>query len=212
MQTTRSTSKPSKQRKMVFQAPKHIRHKMFAAPLSAQLKARHIANALPVRSGDTVRVTRGDHRGLEGKVTRVDTGKFRVYVEGLTREKVDGTTIPAAIHPSKTMIINLSLDDKLRRASLERKKGIRGRPEKVPERPVAKEEPVKVIESKLVEEHVKPARKPRARRKVAAKKTKPTEEAEKVRMAAVEEKGEEKPKRRRASTKKKSADKVEGDS
>ena len=122
MQATKPLTKPGKQRRMACQAPDHIRHKILAAHLSPELRASHITKSLPVRSGDTVRVMRGDHRGFEGKITRIDSKKYRIYVEGLTREKVDGTATPVPIHPSKVMITNLNLDDKWRANSLKEAK------------------------------------------------------------------------------------------
>ena len=110
-----------KQRKLLHNAPAHIRHKLMAAPLSPELISSKGAKTLPVRKGDTVRVMRGDHKGFEGKISRVDLKKYRVYVEGLTREKVDGTTISVPIHPSKVLIKNLNLDDKWRKKVVERK-------------------------------------------------------------------------------------------
>ena len=47
---------------------------------------------------------RGDNKGFEGKVSRVDLKAYRIYIEGLTREKVDGTNIFLRIHPSKVQI------------------------------------------------------------------------------------------------------------
>jgi hypothetical protein len=41
MRTARPVTKPAKQRKMLFQAPAHIRHKLFGASLSAELRATH---------------------------------------------------------------------------------------------------------------------------------------------------------------------------
>jgi len=121
MQTTKN---PGKQRKKLFNAPAHIRHKLMAAPLSAELLAQRGVKALPVRKGDSVRIMRGDHKGFEGKVSKVDLKRFRVTLEGLTREKVDGTTVFVTLHPSKIMIRTLNLDDKLRKAVLDRKKPI----------------------------------------------------------------------------------------
>lgn len=112
------TIQPRKQRKMLFQAPSHIRYKLFSAPLSPTLKATHKTSSIPVRSGDTVRIMRGDKKGVEGKVTSVDRSKYRLFVEGVTREKVDGTAIQVPIHPSKVMVTSLNLDDKWRRESL----------------------------------------------------------------------------------------------
>ena len=112
------TIQPRKQHKMLFEAPSHVRSKLFSAPLSLALKEAHKVNSIPVRTGDTVRIMRGDKKGVEGKVTRVDRRKYRLFVEGITREKVDGTAIPVPIHPSKVMVTSLNLDDKWRRESL----------------------------------------------------------------------------------------------
>ena len=130
MQDTKRVKNPGKQRKKLFNAPAHLRHKLMAAPLSNELAASRGAKTLPVRKGDTVRIQRGDNKGFEGKVSRVDTKEYRIYIEGFTREKVDGTNIFLPIHPSKVQIRNLNLDDKWRKdIILGRKKEIE-KPEK----------------------------------------------------------------------------------
>ena len=167
-------TKPRTQRKKLFQAPAHVRHKHFSASLSPDLKKKHGANAVPVKTGDTVRIMRGDRKGFEGKITRVDRKKYRIFVEGITREKVDGTTMPIPIHPSKVMIISLDLDDKWRRETLKRK-GI----------PVEKETPPPaeeaVVEKKKREIKEKPeakkvAKKPRRKKKKKKEPAKPASE------------------------------------
>jgi len=115
------TIKPGKQRKRIHQAPLNERYKRFSAPLSPKLKEKRNTNSVPVKTGDTVKIMRGDRKGFEGKVSRVDRKKYRIFVEGATREKVDGTTTLIPIHPSKVMITHLNLDDKWRRKMLERK-------------------------------------------------------------------------------------------
>jgi large subunit ribosomal protein L24 len=115
------TIKPGKQRKRMHQAPLTERYRRFSAPLSPKLKEKRNTNSVPVKTGDTVKIMRGDRKGFEGKVSRVDRKKYRIFVEGATREKVDGTTTLIPIHPSKVMITRLSLDDKWRRKMLERK-------------------------------------------------------------------------------------------
>ena len=112
------TIQPRKQHRMLHDAPSHVRSKLFSAHLSSTLKDAHKVSSIPVRTGDTVRLMRGDKKGTEGKVTRVDRSKYRLFVEGITREKVDGTAIQVPIHPSKVMITSLNLDDKWRRESL----------------------------------------------------------------------------------------------
>ena len=115
------TIKPGKQRKRLYQASLIDRHRRFSALLSAKLKESHGTNSIPVRSGDTVLIMRGDRKGTEGKVNQIDRKNYRIFVDGITREKVDGTTIPIPIHPSKVMITRLNLDDKWRKKILERK-------------------------------------------------------------------------------------------
>ncbi len=150
MQRAKPLTKPTKQRKMLYQAPAHVRHRLLAAHLSPGLRATHIAKSFPVRNGDTIRVMRGDHKGFEGKISRIDLKKYRIYVEGLTREKVDGTTVFVPVHPSKLMITKLNLDDKWRKRILERKLKPQKKPEKALKKPKAEpvEKPPETVELK----------------------------------------------------------------
>ncbi len=115
------TKQPRKQRRLLYQAPNHVRHKMMSAHLSEELRRQYRFRSLPVRTGDVVTVMRGDHRGHTGKVIRVDRKKYRIYVEGLVRKKADGSEVPIPIHPSKVQIIKLNLDDERRKKIIERK-------------------------------------------------------------------------------------------
>jgi large subunit ribosomal protein L24 len=173
MQATRSAKSPRKQRKLLYNAPAHLRHKLMAAPLSPELSASKGAKTLPVRKGDTVRIMRGDHKGFEGKISRVDLKNYKIYVEGLTREKVDGTNIFVSVHPSKVLVKNLNLDDKWRKAIVERKKEL--------ELPKQEEKVEKAIEKppKKVKKAGKVARKPMAKA-AGAKKEKEAKELKKV--------------------------------
>ena len=113
--------KPGKQRKMLYNAPQHLRQKIMAAPLSPELIASKGAKSLPVRKGDTIQIVRGDRKGFEGKISRLDLKRYRIFIEGLTREKVDGTNIFISVHPSKVVLKKLNLDDRWRKAIIERK-------------------------------------------------------------------------------------------
>jgi large subunit ribosomal protein L24 len=108
------TSKPSKKRKRFFNAPAHKRRRMLAARLSDDLTKNHKVRRLPVRTGDSVRVMRGDFAGLEGKVQRVDYSNGRIFVEGMSREKAAGVASQLPIHVTKVRITNLNLSDKWR--------------------------------------------------------------------------------------------------
>jgi len=118
-----SSAKPSKQRKALYNAPLHKLRKLFNAPLSNELREKYGVKRLPVRVGDVVRIMRGDWKGHEGKVVRVDTRHVRIYVEGVQIKKADGTLVYYPIHPSKIMIIKLDLSDEWRRRIIERRSG-----------------------------------------------------------------------------------------
>jgi len=208
MQETKRVKNPRKQRKMLFNAPAHIRHKLMAAPLSRELTASRGAKTLPVRKGDTVRIERGDNKGFEGKVSRVDLKAYRIYIEGLTREKVDGTNIFIAVHPSKVQIRNLSLDDNWRKNTLSRKKEMakaeekakpKAKPAKAPAKPKAEVEEV---------EEEKPVKAPPIEEEAALEVVKEEAPAEKAPKPEAEEVALEKaPAPKKAQAKKTSAKK-----
>lgn len=72
---------------------------------------------LKIKTGDTVRVIAGDHKGLEGKVVSVDREKNKAIVEGVNM--VSKHTKPSAKNPQGGIvkkeapihISNLSLID-----------------------------------------------------------------------------------------------------
>jgi large subunit ribosomal protein L24 len=181
----------------MFQAPAHARCRYFSAPLSPELKKKHGTNAVPVRRGDTVRIMRGDRKGFEGKITQVDRQGYRIYVDGVTRTKVDGTSTQIPIHPSKTMITNLDMDDKWRRKTLERK-GVRVEKEVPPPEEVVVEERIEeVSEVKEKPKAEATAKKPRRRKRKDEPEPSVKEEAKKPKKTRKSEKTETKPRRKR---------------
>lgn len=114
---------PRKQRKAYFNAPLHVRQKLMTAPLSRELREKYGVKRLPVRKGDKVKVMRGDFKGHVGEVVRVDLKRYRIYVDGVTIKKADGTPVFRPLHPSKVMIVELNLDDEWRKKIIERRSG-----------------------------------------------------------------------------------------
>jgi large subunit ribosomal protein L24 len=90
--------------------------------LSVELRTTYGRRSVPVRTGDTVRIVRGDFSGVEGKVSDIDTTRQRLFVEGVTREKVAGTS--EKVHCTKIMITRLNLDDKWRADALKESKTV----------------------------------------------------------------------------------------
>jgi large subunit ribosomal protein L24 len=118
----KTTSKhPRKQRKILYQAPLHRRQKLMTAPLSEDLRDQYGIRRMPVRTKDKVLILRGDFAWSEGEVTEVDLKRSRLYVDGVTIEKTDGTERFYPIHPSNVVITSLNLKDDRRNEIIDRK-------------------------------------------------------------------------------------------
>jgi len=115
------SKRPGKQRKFLFSAPLHIRRKLLAAHFSKELRQKYKTRSFPVRKGDEVEIMRGKFKKRKGKISRINLKKYKVYIEGMTVKRTDGTERQAPIHPSNLKIVNLNLEDKRRVKSLERK-------------------------------------------------------------------------------------------
>jgi len=122
--SSRAVSKqPRKVRKrMMYNAPLHVKAKQLAAPLSEELQKEYGVQRLRVRKGDTVLVVRGSFKGHEGRVVKVNVKKVRMYVEGATRVRSDGREVYVPIHPSKVVITKLDMSDEKRKQIVERRK------------------------------------------------------------------------------------------
>ena len=114
------SSKPNKVRKALFNSPSHIRSAAVSSTLSHDLREKYGVKSVRVRKDDSVKVMRGEYAGVEGKVTKVDADSETVTVEGVTREKIAGGTVPVEIHASKVLVTALNLGDKLRARRLEK--------------------------------------------------------------------------------------------
>lgn len=112
------TRKPSKQRLAIYNASANRMRKLLSASLSTELRTSHGRNSYPIRKGDTVKILRGDFAGIEGKITEIDRKRQRLFVEGVSREKVSGTSTNVSVHSSKVMITKMNLDDKWRANSI----------------------------------------------------------------------------------------------
>jgi large subunit ribosomal protein L24 len=101
--------------------PKHQRDKMAGAVLEKALRKQYGRKNVRVIKGDSIRVIRGEYKGVEGKVEKVDTEHATFHIEGIQREKIRGGQVKVPIHSSKVMVIALNLDDKYRSNKLQRR-------------------------------------------------------------------------------------------
>ncbi|MFW6286127.1 MAG: 50S ribosomal protein L24 [Nanoarchaeota archaeon] len=111
-----------KQRKYVYNAPLHVKHKMLSAGLSKELKSSYGFRTIPVRKGDTVKIISGGFKNKSGKISKVMLARGLVYIEGIEQLRADGSKAMYPIHPSNLQIIKLDLSDKRRVKKIERLK------------------------------------------------------------------------------------------
>ncbi|MDO5824194.1 50S ribosomal protein L24 [Methanobrevibacter sp.] len=105
------SKQPRKQRKALYNAPAHARGKNLSASVSKDIRDKVGKKSLPVKSGDKVRVVRGDFKGHEGKVLSVNYKSYKVTIEEVTLSKPDGTVTFLPVDPSNLVIIDADLND-----------------------------------------------------------------------------------------------------
>jgi large subunit ribosomal protein L24 len=115
------SKQPRKQRKALYNAPMHARRNIMSVTLSKDLKEDFERRSLAIRTGDTVKIMRGEFKGHEGKIESIDSTKYKVNVEGATLTKPDGNSVFFPIHPSNLMIVDADLKDERRSRIIERK-------------------------------------------------------------------------------------------
>jgi large subunit ribosomal protein L24 len=142
------TKQPKKQRKRLFNLPLHLRWRLLSAPLSKELRKDLGLKRLYVRKGDVVKIVRGDWRGHEGKVMDMDLKKGRIFVEGVTIKKADGTDVFYPIHPSKVVIVKLGEVDDVRRKIIERRQKAREELVKFEKAKPLNEEQMRLVKAK----------------------------------------------------------------
>ncbi len=99
--------------------PKHQRDKMVGAVLEESLRKQYGRKNIRVVKGDSIRVMRGEYKGVEGKVEKVNTEHATLHIEGIQREKIRGGQVKVPIHSSNVMVISLNLDDDYRSSKLQ---------------------------------------------------------------------------------------------
>ena len=122
-----SSKQPRKQRLARYTAPYHRRHREMSSPIDKGLRERQLTRgfmyprAMPVKKGDRVMIVRGEGKSKSATaVSLVDRKARKVYVEGFTYFKSDGTELQRPIDASNLVIINPDWSDIRRRKILNR--------------------------------------------------------------------------------------------
>jgi len=172
--------KSGKQRKAYFNAPMHKARKWISSHLEENLLLKYDQRRITLVKGDTVKVMRGNFKGHDGKITRVNQRRRQVEVEGLVMTKADGKKIPKPIHASNLLIIKLNLTDKWRRKKLEKNLSDEVKKEVETE---AKEQIIETEKEKIIQEE----KKKEDKEKDEVKKTDETSEKQKLTVGSNKE-------------------------
>lgn len=119
------SAQPRKQRKYRYHAPLHIKQKFLHVHLSPELRKKYLFRNIQLKTGDKVKVLRGEFRKKEGQVERINLKRERVFITGLERIKKDGTKLLVPFRPSQLLLTEVNLDDKKRKQKLESKQKVK---------------------------------------------------------------------------------------
>ncbi len=109
---------------MVIEKGSVLKNPTVCSHLSEDLKKQYKKRSTSVIKGDTVKIIRGEYKGVEGKVEKINTGKGKLSIEGVQREKIKGGQVKVQIHASNVQISSLKLDDNYRKNKIENKEQI----------------------------------------------------------------------------------------
>ncbi len=107
----KSSTNPSKQRKYRDNAPLHVKDKLISANMDNELRDELETRNITVRTGDRAKVMRGDHKGGEGIVNKIDRDTGVVFIKGIEHERQDGSKSQVPIRPSNIQLTALNVDD-----------------------------------------------------------------------------------------------------
>ena len=107
---------------LIYKATFHTRSKQLGSQLSEDLRKKYGKKSVRVIEGDSIKIVRGEFKGVDGKISKVSTKKSSVAIEGVKKEKTKGDKFDVYIHTSNLIVTGLNTDDKWRIAKLEGKK------------------------------------------------------------------------------------------
>lgn len=116
------SKKPSKSRKALYTMPMHKKAKEVASHLDEKLSKELGKRSITIRKNDVVKIMRGFFAGKEGKITSVDRGANKVYIEKMVKRKSNGEERQVPIDASKLLVIDIDRTDRKRTAKKGEKK------------------------------------------------------------------------------------------
>ena len=107
--------------RQTYRAMNQVVNKQICAPISKDLRKKYSRRSARIMLDDTVKVIRGEYKGITGKVSKISTNSNSIAIEGNKKEKLKGDKIDVYIHSTNVIITALNTDDKWRLKILEKK-------------------------------------------------------------------------------------------
>ena len=108
--------------RQIYRAPYAVRSKQVSGPLSKELRKKYGKRSIRLSIDDSVRIIRGEYKGIDGKITKISIAKGGIAIEGIKKEKLKGEKIDVYIPSSNILITSLNTDDHWRKSKLQGKK------------------------------------------------------------------------------------------
>jgi len=114
--------------RLIYRASHVVKSKQVSSHLSEELKKKYSKNSIRIVEGDSVKIVRGEFKGVDGKVSKISIQKNSIVIEGVKKEKTKGEKFDVHIHSSNVIVTGLNSDDKWRTSKLEGKKPSKSKP------------------------------------------------------------------------------------
>jgi len=147
---------------MIYRASHVTKSKQIASPLSKELQKKYTKKSVRVVEGDSIKIVRGEFKGVDGKIAEISVLKSSLAIEGVKKEKTKGDKFDVFVHSSNVIVTGLNSDDKWRISKLEGKKHPTKKGDAKVEKPKVEEtkkEDAKVEKPKVEETKKEPANK-----------------------------------------------------
>ena len=131
---------------MIYRATYTTKSKQLGSALSKDLHKKYGKRSVRVIEGDSIKIVRGEFKGVDGKISKISTQKSSVSIEGIKKEKTKGDKFDVYIHTSNLVVTSLNTGDRWRMAKLEGKDPRKQLKEDLKEKPAKedlKEKPAK---------------------------------------------------------------------
>ena len=130
---------------MIYRASQVTKSKQISSPLSKDLQKKYTKKSVRVVEGDSIKIVRGEFKGVDGKIAKISIQKNSLAIEGVKKEKTKGEKFDVYVHSSNVIVTGLNSDDKWRISKLEgknpsRKKETSNKEKKIEKTSESKEE------------------------------------------------------------------------